>query len=229
MGLQYIFLDETEDKKRFIVGGIICSNLSELNDAIYDTRRTVKSKKGLSQHLKESILCEMKDHVLNGPFASIKADFIRNLSFKRIKSKNKQKNGALIKRDTIQFYAAIYTKDTSSFKQYTKEDVYINAVLAILEHLVNHNQTNQVQILYDMVYDEFGKNDFDKRLKTAIEQNFNCVKTITPGKSNEIKELQAADICIGCIRRSHLGEDLDNFSIIQDRTTIIHINKKTSS
>ncbi|WP_153802156.1 hypothetical protein [Thermanaerosceptrum fracticalcis] len=58
----------------------------------------------------------------------------------------------------------------------------------------------------------FGGTDFEGGVRQYICNRFPNIKMIQPGKSNEVKELQAADVCIGCMRRSLNNEDMDNFS-----------------
>lgn len=69
-----------------------------------------------------------------------------------------------------------------------------------------------IELMYDITYDEFGEGDFENQLRHHIQSQFPSIKVILPGKSNEVKELQAADVCIGCMRRSLNDEDIENFS-----------------
>jgi hypothetical protein len=211
--LYYIYIDESEDTDRFLVGGIVTTNRDSLLDAIFDTRRFIKSKKGLSDKTKQKLLNELKDYYLNSSFEDIKTEFLKNILYAKIKSKNKAKSNTVTFKNNIKIICAYYQKiDLEYFNQQRKEDVYIKCVLEIL------NQVNgldaEVQLIYDMVYDELGDKSFRKKLEDRIKEQHSNVNLIRAGKSNEIKELQAADICIGCVRRNLNGENLDNYSII---------------
>lgn len=57
----YVFIDESEDERVFAVGGIATLDRDKLLDGIYETRRYIKNKKGLSDRQKSRLLNELKD------------------------------------------------------------------------------------------------------------------------------------------------------------------------
>lgn len=222
----YVFIDESEDSNIFVVGGVATSDKDKLSDGIFDTRRYVKNKKGLSEKQKSKILNELKDFVLNGSFEDIKAHFIRSITLEKIKSRNKDKDGTWQRRECIRVFGIYYTKkDGEYFNQKRKEDVYKACIMKALEILEPFcEEMGGIELVYDITYDQFGDSTFGDHLKNEAKNRYPCVSDIRPGKSNEIKELQAADICIGCVRRSFNKEDLENFSVLQESAIIAEVD-----
>ncbi|MDQ2085170.1 DUF3800 domain-containing protein [Herbivorax sp. ANBcel31] len=215
-----IFIDESEDSKRFAVGGIITGDKKALLDGIYRTRKYVKNKKGLTKSIRQKILNEMKDHFLQGICEDIRFVFIKNILHK--KKKNKKH---LAERESVRVFCAYYDKKFGEyFNQERKEKIYIKCIMAVLERLIDYKIDSEIELIYDIVYDEFGSNDFEKELNNIIRNKYINVKSISPGKSQEIKELQAADICIGCARRIINEENSEGFELIKEITNFIKVN-----
>ncbi len=222
----YVFIDESEDSNIFAVGGVVTSDKDKLLDGIFDTRRYVKSKKGLSEKQKSKILNELKDFVLNGSFEDIKAHFIRSIILRRIKSRNKDKDGTWQKRECVRIFGIYYVKkDGEYFNQKRKEDVYKACIMKTLEILEPFSgEMGGIELVYDITYDQFGDSTFENLLKSEVKNRYPCVSDIRPGKSNEVKELQAADVCIGCVRRSINNEDLENFAVLEESAIIKEVD-----
>lgn len=208
----YVFIDESEDESVFAVGGIATLDRDKLLDGIYETRRYIKNKKGLSDRQKSRLLNELKDHILHSSFEEIKTNFIKNIVYEKTREK---KNGkGLQVRDYVRSFCAFYRKKYGEyFNQERKEDVYIACLEKVIEALEPFVTSQEgIELVYDITYDEFGEGDFENQLRHHIQSQFPNIKVILPGKSNEVKELQAADVCIGCMRRSLNDEDIENFS-----------------
>lgn len=222
----YVFIDESEDNSLFVVGGVATIERDKLLDGIFETRRYIKSKKGLSQKQKSQLLNELKDFVLNGSFEDIKSHFIRNIVFEKVKSTSKEKNGNWYRREYNKIFCLYYRKKQGEyFNQKRKEDVYKSCVMKVLEVLEPFGRDlGSVKLIYDITYDQFGEGSFGDQLKAAVKERVSYVTDIRPGKSNEVKELQAADVCIGCMRRSFHKEDLDNFEVLKDSTIMIEVD-----
>ncbi|NPV26746.1 MAG: DUF3800 domain-containing protein [Firmicutes bacterium] len=208
----YIFVDESEDESIFVVGGIATFDRNKLLDGIYETRRYIRNKKGLSEKQKSMLLNELKDYVLHSSYEEIKANFIKNIVYETPKKNSK---GAELKiRDYLRAICVYYRKQCGEyFNQNRKEEVYIACLEKVIEVLEPFAASQDgIGLVYDIIYDEFGGADFERELRQHLQTRFPNIKIIVPGKSNEVKELQAADVCIGCMRRSLSNEDMDNFS-----------------
>lgn len=211
----FIFLDETEDENYFLVGGIVTSDREELLDAIHETRRFIKSKKGLVQRHREQILNEIKDYYLvRWGYEDIKVKFLENIRFKKIKTKNKKKSTSHVRSNIIVAYMKFENEEKKHLSQVEKEEIYYQMLCSLLSDPKFANEKIEI------IYDEYGNAEFRDRL-TNLPNHFKNLIQISPGKSNIIKELQAADVCVGCIRRSLSGENLEIFTIIEEITYII--------
>lgn len=162
------------------------------------------------------LLNELKDYVLHSSYEEIKANFIMNIVYETPKKNSK---GAELKiRDYLRAICVYYRKQCGEyFNQNRKEEVYIACLEKVIEVLEPFAASQDgiglvYDIIYDIIYDEFGGADFERELRQHLQTRFPNIKIIVPGKSNEVKELQAADVCIGCMRRSLSNEDMDNFS-----------------
>jgi hypothetical protein len=208
----YVFIDESEDDKIFAVGGIAASDRDKLIDGIYETRRYIKNKKGLSQKQKSRLLNELKEYILHTSFEGIKEIFIKNIVYE--KARKSSKDNEMRVKDSVKSLCAFYRKQYGEyFNQERKEEVYTACLEKIIEALEPFASSQDgIGLVYDVTYDEFGGTEFEKGLNQYLQNRFPSIKTIVPGKSNEVKELQAADLCIGCMRRSLNNEDMDNFS-----------------
>lgn len=211
----YIYIDESEDHEMFVVGGFATTDHKELMDSIYRTRKFVKNKKGLTRKQINLICNEMKEYQLNRNYRDIKTHLIKSVLYGGDNKKCKQIT-------SIKIFGAYYKKNGVLFNQNTKEDVYIECILSLLSNVVS-TFNNDVYVVYDVTYDEFGKSDFDKRLKAAVTSKLSKIENIKPGKSNIIKEIQVADIFAGCIRRSLSNQDMENFTLIKDITTLSEV------
>lgn len=130
----YVFIDESEDDNIFAVGGIATSDRDKLIDGIYEIRRYIKNKKGLSQKQKSRLLNELKEYVLHTSFEEIKENFIKNIVYEKIK-KNSNETELRIK-DSVKPLCAFYRKQYGEyFNQKRKEEVYTACLEKIIETL----------------------------------------------------------------------------------------------
>lgn len=211
-----IYVDESENNNLFLLAAVITNNIDALRNAIYKTRKYVKSKKRLSKRLKEKILNEMKYYFLeNEGFHDIKTELIQNIIYKNAK-KHEQSNSY-----ETRFISCFYVKrDYECFNQHRKQKVYLACLLKIL-NVIDNIDNNETKQEYHLIYDEIGSKQFQEEIKQAVKEKYGQAITIGPGKSNEIKELQVADICAGCFRRKVSGEDADEFELLKDYTIIV--------
>lgn len=187
-------------------------------DSIYNTRKLVKGNKGLSKKQKDSICNEMKDYILDRNYGYIKTRLIKDVVYERDKKK------CLQMKTSIRIFGAYYNKNGAAFDKNRKEDVYIECLLMILSKIVSIFN-DDVYVIYDVTYDELGKSDFDKRLKQTVMSRLPVIgNNIQPGKSNSTKEIQVADVLVGCMRRSLNNQDLENYNLIKDRTVLLEAN-----
>lgn len=226
--MYYLYIDESEDSDRFAVGGLITTDDKELLDSIYDTRKYIKKAKGIPEKQKQKILNELKDHYFTKNLLHIKTHLLKNL----VHNKDK-KNGSYSEKikENIKFICAYYKKKKNEdFNQQRKEEIYLKCFLKVLEE-ANNIQKEMVVIYdnlgYSITYDEIGsdKQMFHEKINTTIREKCSNIVEIGAGKSYAIKQLQAADICIGCLRRHLNNEELDdgNFQIIKKCSKFISV------
>lgn len=207
--MNYVFIDESEDLQHFLIGGVITDSKEKLNDAIHATRKFIKQKKGLSDKHRNKLLNELKDYQLEKMgFQDIKRCFLENLAFETIKTKNKNKENKIPRTGIEIFYLQYKKSPGQHFNQETKEFIYL-AMLATL--ICYFEERGHLEIIFD----EFDNKAFVNSIKELQDSN-KVVVSIEPGKSNETKELQAADICIGSIRRILNQEDTCGFMEIME-------------
>lgn len=207
--LNYVFLDESEDLHHFLIGGVITDSKEKLNDAIYTTRRYIKQKKGLSDKHRNRLLNELKDYQLEKMgFQDIKRCLLENLAFETIKTKNKNKDNKRLRTGLEIFYLQYRKSPGQHFNQETKEFIYLSMLSTLICHFEERGYL-------EIIFDEFDNKSFIKSIKELQKSN-NVITKLEPGKSNEIKELQAADICVGSIRRMLIQEDTCGFAEVME-------------
>lgn len=220
--MKRVYIDESEDEQRFVVGGLIIEDNNRLLSSIYRTRKYIKSKKGIPNRIKQKLLNELKEHFLHRRYNDIKKEFIKNLLCEN--------------KDTINFFGAYYAKRKyEHFDQERKEKVYEACIIEILNTLINPvTIQEEIDNNFSITYDQFGGYKLNIALQEMVQKQYKNICIFKAGDSQVTKELQVADIIVGCLRRALGNEDLESFELIQDHCILIpvksvHIEKRKSS
>jgi len=208
--MNYLYLDETEDEKYFIIGGVLTTDIKKVEDAVYETKRNIKRKKGIPEKTKAKILTELKERDLNSwGLQDIKKHFFLNLTLDKVKFRGKN---VFTPNPKVKVIGVIHIKENSSLVNEKKGYIYFK----MLELLLSDPLFKEKEI--EIIYDEFSSEYFDKSIETTIDSYIN-LKKIQSGNSEVVKALQAADLCVGSIRRNLNGEkNCYYYELIKDIT-----------
>ncbi|MDW8518426.1 DUF3800 domain-containing protein [Priestia flexa] len=212
----YAFFDETEDNGFFIVGGVISSSKETLSDVIYETRKHIKSgKKGKHYN---ALLNEIKEYYIYRN----NLDYVKKRMFSSLSTKKVKKKGKIIdvpRIDVIILYMKYTKGPDESLKQAKKSALY----LEMIGNFLSSEKFKDEEIC--IVYDDFEDKAFKKGIRDLANSHPNLVE-ISSGKSNEVKELQIADVCVGSYRRKLNNDDKNNnFGHIEDLVHVFEYEK----
>ena len=103
----------------------------------------------------------MKEHDLNNSFNDIKRNLLENITYE------KTNNKGFVQKD-ISYFCAYYTKKAEEhFNQERKEEIYKISLVKSLK-VIAQDTDEELSLIYDLIYDEFGRNNFEKDLRDLI-------------------------------------------------------------
>ena len=178
-----LYVDETENDKYFIVAGLLVNSASDIESA-YKKFKNKASNSFLSEKDKQRIFTEFKSTILDRHFQKIKVRLLNEISA----------------FDNSIIYSC-YIKKTEVIQQSTKEDSYILLLSKIAASLTEKT---------DIVFDEFNKLDFERKIITAISQYSN-VHSIIAKDSRTVPGLQFADNICSVLRLHKSNCDRENY------------------
>lgn len=185
--VMYLYVDETEDKDYFVVGGILVQDEIILLSLHKKIAKIIK-RQNYSLKTKAMLLTELKDYQINKSYRRLKKIVLKELYGSSI------------------YYCSIYIKK-NNFKQVDKEKKYIK----LLKNISSGIESN-----INIVYDEFRLRRFHNNIEVELSKLGNVVSIIS-GNSQSNKSLQFADIICGTIRRFYQEQDVEMFDLIKDK------------
>jgi hypothetical protein len=183
----YIYIDETEDKDYFVVGGILVEEENTLTSIHKRITKIIKRQK-YSAKTKSLLLTELKDYQLNKSYRILKRTVLNELA------------------GSGSYYYSLYIKK-KHFKQVDKEKMYIRLLKEI---------ASKIDSKINIVYDEFRLQRFHNNIEVELIKLDNVI-SIESGNSQSNKSLQFADIICGTIRRYHQDQDTEMFNLIKNK------------
>ena len=178
-----LYVDETENDKLFIVAGLIAPSEQDVELAYKKFKNGIKGFK-IPNKYKSKVYMEFKSVYLDHDYSKLKLKMLEEIH---------QIDGSVI--------YSCFIKKNSKFNQVLKESVYITLISSIMGALDSKT---------DVVFDRFGKEDFEKRIVECAKSNVNIVN-IEPRDSQLIPGLQFADNICSVIRMHKSGEDEYNY------------------
>lgn len=184
-----LYIDETENEEFFIVGGILVESEQKIRAAYKRFKHSIKEI-SIPTKYKSKVYSEFKAFYLDHDYKKVKRKMLEEIH---------TLDGCII--------YSCYIKKGSKFNQTLKESVYITLLSSILSSL---GKTTVV------VFDKFGKPDFEKRIINSAKSNENILK-IYPMDSQMEPGLQFADNVCSVIRLRKSGCDVYGyFDLISD-------------
>ena len=179
----YLFVDETECPKYFIVTGLLVNSREDVELAY---KRFKKSIKGIPilPELKSKLFTEFKSTEMDRTYQKIKIRMLQCL------------NGF----DHCVIHSC-FTKETAIFPQIEKERTY----LRMLSRIVSTIDSDVI-----VLFDRFRKADFEKTIVSEISSIDN-VERIEPVESQAENGIQFVDNLCSVIRLHKTGRDDSNF------------------
>lgn len=174
-----LYIDETENEKYFIVGGLLTESEQAVDLAYKKFKNSIRDVR-IPDKYKSKVYSEFKATYLDHDYKKIKVkilEVIRSL------------DGCVI-------YSCFVKKGTK-FNQVLKESVYITLLSAILSSFNDD---------IDVVFDKFGKQDFEERIIESAKMN-ERINSIIPMDSQKVPGLQFADNVCSVIRLNKSGAD----------------------
>ena len=154
----YLYVDETENEKYFIVAGLLVDSAELVENSYRHFKKRLNSFK-INPKTKSKIYTEFKANILDNHYQKIKIKMIQEIC---------KTKGTII--------YSCHAKKSCPFKQKEKETVYIRLLSSIVKTI--KEKTN-------IVFDSFGKKDFEERIVNTLGAAAS-VNTITPGDSEKI-------------------------------------------
>lgn len=188
----YLYIDETEDKEYFVVGGILVVEKSTLTGIHKRITKIIKRQK-YSDKTKSKLLTELKDYQLNKSYRKLKRTILEEL----------EGSGT--------YYYSLVIKKTH-FKQVDKEKIYIRLLKKI---------ASKIDCEINIIYDEFRLQRFHNNIEVELMKLSNVI-SIESGNSQSNKSLQFSDIICGTVRRYHQDQDTEMFNLIKDKVIDIY-------
>lgn len=185
--VMYLYIDETEDKDYFVVGGILVPDKDTLTGIHKRIAKMIRRQK-YSDKTKSKLLTELKDYQINKSYRKIKRTILEEL----------EGSGT--------YYYSLVGKKTH-FKQVDKERIYIRLLKKI---------ASKIECEIYIIYDEFRLQRFHNNIEVELMKLDN-VLTVKSGNSQSSKSLQFADIICGTVRRYHQDQDTEMFNLIKDK------------
>ncbi len=180
----FLFIDETEDDKYFLVGGILVPKEDSLQGLYKKVRSKIKHHK-YSMKAKNELLTELKDYQINKRYRRLKKYILQKLS-------------------TIGVFYYCMIGKKKHFKQVDKERTYIKLLKKIIK---------SVNCDVNVVYDDFKLLRFHNNISVEVLKLENVI-SVNSAKSQECKSLQFSDIVVGTIRRYYKELDIEMYKII---------------
>lgn len=188
--LMILYVDETENEEYFIVAGLLTNNEADV-DSAYRRFKNKANNSFLSVKEKQRVFTEFKSTILDRHFQKIKVRMLREIS----------------DFDNSIIYSC-FIKKIGTFQQSAKEDAYILLLSKIAASL---NEKT------DIVFDEFRKSDFERKIITAISQYSN-VHSVISKDSRLVPGLQFADNICSVLRLHKSNCDSENYyEIIENK------------
>ena len=185
--VMYLYVDETEDKDYFVVGGILVEEESILLNIHKRVTKLIKRQK-YSAKTKSLLLTELKDYQINKSYRRLKRLILKEL------------------QDSGLYYYSLYIKKRH-FMQVDKEKIYIRLLKTI---------ASSIELNINVIYDEFRLQRFRNNIEVELGKLDNVV-SINSDNSQHNKALQFADIICGTIRRYYQNKDEEMFALIKDK------------
>ncbi len=184
-----LFIDETENTEFFIVAGILADSPEVIETAYRKFKKKIKGF-NISPKNKSRIYTEFKSTILDNDFQRIKKRMLEEIH----------------DMDGIIIYSC-YMKKGIRFNQILKESVYITLLSSIVSSIDSE---------CDIVFDAFGKTDFESQIIKSIEPADN-VKSIISANSEKEHGLQFADNICSVIRLHKSTDEKDYYyELIRD-------------
>ncbi len=183
----YLYIDESYDKQRFVMGAI---KTSTERDACYPVtltrnwiRRVNKDRKAKGK----IIINEFKDNVIHGLYPEVK-DYIL----------------CAISNMPIEIYAVVYPMDQSP------EVIYKHAAIELIKQCLPPKR-ELIRVIFDQYKDEVYRRSLYAQIN---EQYGNIISELTHRRSDNTGGIQVSDIVTGTIRRYLAGDDVDRYKKI---------------
>lgn len=174
-----LYIDETENDRYFIVAGLLAESEQSVDLAYKKFKKDIKEYK-IPEKYKSKVYMEFKSVYLDHDYSKIKSKMLEEIH---------QIDGCIL--------YSCFIKKNSKFNQVLKESVYITLLSSIMSALDSNT---------DVIFDRFGKDDFEKRIVECAKTNKN-IASIVPRDSQLIPGLQFADNICSVIRMYKSGED----------------------
>ncbi|MBR4150268.1 MAG: DUF3800 domain-containing protein [Firmicutes bacterium] len=178
-----LYVDETENDRFFIVTGFLVNDQELVRESYKRFKNRVSNLK-LTQKTKQRIFKEFKSSSIDHGFQKIKRELLKS-----------------IVETTGSCLFSTHIKKSARLNQKLKEATYITLLSSIV---------GAIDASVEIIFDSFGKPDFENNIIHAIGSSFEHVASITPGKSELYPGLQFADnVC--SVVRLHLSDE-DRYS-----------------
>lgn len=168
-----LYIDETENEKYFIVGGLLV-NSDAVVEKTYKSFKKLISQIAIKEKDKSKLFTEFKSSILDRSYPKIKVKMLKLIS---------SIPGAII--------YSCYVKKGPTMNQSLKESTYI----ALLESIVK-----AIKEKVDIIFDSFNKPDFENNIRGRIIKIKN-VKSINSKDSQKVHGLQFIDNICSVIRQ----------------------------
>ena len=182
----YLYIDETENTDFFIVAGLLVKSREEV---VFAYNRFKKSLNNIHIAPKEKSIL----------FTEFKATLL-DRKYKKFKIKMLEEIANI---NPIVFFSCYY-KESSSFSQKSKEEIYIKLLTNILLEI-----NDKVNVIFDL----FNKKDFENKIKDNMNRIENII-TINGYDSHLEEGLQFIDNLCSIIRLHKSNSDKYSFYTI---------------
>ena len=184
-----LYVDESENEEYFIVAGLLVDSPLTVRKAYRYFKKQIKNYK-ISDKAKSKIYIEFKSNLIDRNYYRVKQKLLEVI--------------ADLDADII---CSCHTKKYPKLNQVQKESIYITLISNILSKLEHESE---------VVFDRFGKNDFETRIIDSTKDNA-LITDIYPEDSQVDPGLQFADNICSVIRLHKSNEDShDYFDIIEN-------------
>ena len=184
-----IYIDETENDNYFIVAVLLAKSEQAVDLAYKRFKKRIKNLK-IPDRYKSKVYMEFKSTYLDHDYSKIKTKMLEEIQ---------TVDGCII--------YSCYIKKNAKFNQIVKESVYITLLSKILSN---------IESKIDVVFDRFGKSDFETRIIESTKLNKNIL-SIKPKDSQLVSGLQFADNICSVIRLNKSSEDkFDYYNFIEN-------------